>query len=196
MKDLQGELLALTTKGTGADLQILTGQLNYLLWLRSFKVVAQAKGLWNVFIEKETVFAPPKPSDFGFEETDEVEDADDDEKPKERKPSQQIINGKIVKIDDGSIPSIDDPAKKEKTERRRTGRKSLTPAEIKRLMGSTEDTGEAQSSATVPKQSSSTPAEKQYRLALYRFNLDAWERSDKKAHQVMALLVYWVDPTI
>ena len=205
MEDLQGEVAALSAKGTGAELHILTGQLNYLSWLRSFKVVAQAKGLWNIFIEKETPFAQSKPDDFDFAEIDEVEDfieEDDLDKPK---IDQQIINDRIVNTVSEKT-EVEDASKKQKKERRKTERKTLTPADISNIMNQTasgEEPGEEKISgpSVVSQEKTLTStsvisAEKQYRLALYRFNLEAYERSEKRVHQAMTLLVYWVDSTI
>lgn len=73
-------------------------------------------------------------------------------------------------------PEGDKPKKKS----RKSGRQTLGPEEIKQLVD-----GKA-----------STKLDIQTALALYKFDLDAYDKYEKKTDQAMALLVSWVDPII
>ncbi|KAK7729318.1 hypothetical protein SLS63_006191 [Diaporthe eres] len=54
----------LSALGTGVDLQKLTGQKNYLSWKRDFKLVAQAKGLWEIIAGTEKILMKPDRTDY------------------------------------------------------------------------------------------------------------------------------------
>ncbi len=159
--------------------------------MRSFKIVAQAKELWNIFIEKKTVFVLLRFSDFGFEETDKIEDVNNNNKFKNSKIGQVIVNSKIIKIDSISKEFAIDKISKSKF--KKTERKSLTSVEIQYFIVENNIAEETAQKTTI---SSATPTEKQYRLFLYRFNLDVWKQSKKKIYQTIVLLVYWINSTI
>ena len=199
MDNQHAEILALSSEGTGVNLQVLKGQVNYLQWWRDFQVVAQAKGFFDIFTGRETIWAPPNASDFGFDEAEEsVGENIEDDNPSEGPKGPTIVDGKIVKPN---------PTKGNETEttpvKPKKGRKarfSLTPLELSSIRD------EASSSQTVDDdkgkdtQVNTDTTHKKLdlssRLALYKFNLEAYERSHKRVHQAMALLVYWVDPVI
>ena len=127
--DNNGEILSLSTKGTGVSLQILKGQVNYLQWWRDFQVVAQAKGFFDIFTGKEIVYAPPNASDFGFDEVEEVENIKDiDQTDGPHGPT--IVDGKIIKssqTQDTAEVTIERPKKTRK------GRFSLSPIELSKI---------------------------------------------------------------
>ena len=178
------EVLSLSSEGTGVNLQVLKGQVNYLQWWRDFQVVAQAKGFFDIITGREAIYAPPNPSDFGFDEVEEVENIEDvnsSEGPK----GPIIVDGKIIKPDTKEEEVV------EKTKKSRRGRFSLTPHELSSIR-------DEASSSQAKETTGSTHKKLDFssRLALYKFNLDAYEKSHKRVHQAMALLVYWVDPVI
>ena len=47
----------LFTSEAGVSLQILTGQSNYNKWMRDFKMVANAKGVWKLYSGEEVLTA-------------------------------------------------------------------------------------------------------------------------------------------
>jgi hypothetical protein len=49
----------LFTGEAGVSLRILTGQSNYNKWLRDFKMVANAKGVWKLYSREEEVLTAP-----------------------------------------------------------------------------------------------------------------------------------------
>ncbi|OBT54919.1 hypothetical protein VE04_06572 [Pseudogymnoascus sp. 24MN13] len=49
----------LSTADTGIDLERLQGQQNYLRWCRDFKIVAQAKGVWQIISSVESIMKKP-----------------------------------------------------------------------------------------------------------------------------------------
>ena len=189
MDNQNGEVLSLSAENTGVNLQVLRGQVNYLQWWRDFQVVAQAKGFFDIITGREIIYAPPNASDFGFDEVEEVEnieDVDQDKGP----ANPTIVDGKIAKPDQAATtetPVIEKPKKDRK------GRYSLSPYELSKIRdeaSSSQDQGEKAATPTSKKLDLSS------RLALYKFNLEAYEKSRKRVHQAMALLVYWVDPVI
>lgn len=54
----------LSAEGTGVALERLTGQKNYLRWCRAFKLVAQCKGIWDLYTGEEGILDKPLKSDY------------------------------------------------------------------------------------------------------------------------------------
>ena len=87
---------------------------------------------------------------------------------------------------------VENASKKQKKERRKTGRKTFTSTDIFNIMDQVasgeEFGGEGISDSSVVNQekiltsTSVISAEKQYRFVLYRFNFEAYERSEKRVH--------------
>ena len=208
MDSPDGDILLLSSAGTGVNLQILRGQQNFRRWSRDFQVVAQAKGLWDSITGRDVIYAPPNPKDYGFDEYAEAEpESSSKEDPKgktreEREPSPDPLQGDTPK------PSgIDTPAKlaSAASRIRRSGRVSMLPSEVDALLqAGQQQEGDAaaerqQSSSTTPPQAQAKAVPRmdlQSRLALYKFNIDNFEKSRKRVNQAMALLVCWVDATI
>ena len=159
----------LSTEGTGLNLQVLKGPSNYLRWSRDFQVVAQAKALWEYFSGRAEVIEKPKPSDYGF-------------------------GGGSVDISDATPVDEDESIKRIKRERKGKARQSLLPSEIQAI----KDSGDAKegSSGQAQAKPTQTTSDASYRLAVFKFELDMYEKFQKQMSMAMALLVAWVDPSI
>ena len=53
-----------SSNNTGAQLQVLTGQDNYLPWVRDFKLTATSEGVWEFYQGTEEVLAKPEREDY------------------------------------------------------------------------------------------------------------------------------------
>ena len=56
--------MKITSDESGADLQILRGQVNYFRWKRDFKVAAQNENLWSLYTGAEELLDKPDKVDF------------------------------------------------------------------------------------------------------------------------------------
>lgn len=197
MDNPSNDVLLLSAQGTGVNLQVLRGQQNFIRWARDFQVVAQARGLWDVISGRERAHAPPNADDYGFTEVDEGEDI--------TAPTNEEDNGKEEATDSFQEEEHDvttlTPVKVRKgtPSGRRSARFSLMPHEIEELLEANKAETARSKERAGPSESTKNKASTMdfsTRLSLYKFNLEAYEKSRKKLHQAMALLVCWVDPTI
>ena len=172
-----GDAFKLNTEGTGINLQILRGQQNFACWSRDFQIVAQAKGLWDVITGFESPIEQPSIDDYDF--------------------ASGLNHAKIDESIAGPSTGNDTPERESKIrtesgKRRRNRKTTLGPEEVMKLQrdAADEHSGDISPIPTKP------ILDFQSKLALYKFNLDAFEKNQKKLNQAMALIVCWVDPTI
>lgn len=96
-------------------------------------------------------------------------------------PDWDVYSSGITKTETTATPEVEGSSSKKK---RKSGRATLGPDEIAKLQ-STSAEGKTQ-----------TPLDLNTRLAFYKFDLDSYEKYERKSSQAMALLVTWVDPII
>lgn len=58
-----------STTDAGGQLQILTGQDNYLQWVRDFKLTAKAEGVWEFYIGTQEILAKPDREEYQIPES-------------------------------------------------------------------------------------------------------------------------------
>ena len=58
-----------STNNTGAQLQILIGQENYIPWVRDFKMTATSEGVWDFYQGTEEILAKPQRDDYQIPKT-------------------------------------------------------------------------------------------------------------------------------
>lgn len=176
--------------------QLLRGKENARQWKRDFKVAAMAKGVQDVFTG---IFKPspvPNPKDYGLEKdgapSDDtvkfimVVDVEDPSSSADKGlgknvPGQQKRKEKRV-IEKPRSELTDDELLAYKKYQKSLARETLNPDQIHAIVNATNAVQEG--------------LEFSGRLAIYKFNLDEYDKSRRIINTAMALLMTWVDPSL
>lgn len=163
-----------------------------------FQVVAQAKRFFDIITGREVIYTPSTASDFGFDKVKEVKNIEDVDQSKASK-DPTIVDSKITKPDQAASAVKVPIVKKPKADHR--GKFSLSPYKISKIQDKAsssqeQDGNDKGKSPEVATTSTHKKLNLSSQLALYKFNLDAYKKSQKCVYQAMALLVYWVNPVI
>lgn len=186
MDNMSVDVLTLSAEGTGVNLQILKGQQNFLRWSRDFQIVVQVKGLWDVICEREPLYASPNASDFDSDEVDETPTTEESDKHTNLQSGPKIIDDTLVKPNKPKETEDDTTAKKSsKKSCTRKQRFSLSPYELANLLEKNDGKGKATETSSSAQTPTRTKLDLSHRLALYKFNLDQYERSRKRLHQAI-----------
>ncbi|SMR44820.1 unnamed protein product [Zymoseptoria tritici ST99CH_1A5] len=183
-----------SSKGTGTDLQVLTGKANFKKFCRDIKIVAGAKGLLGLLDGSEKIMDEPDRDKF-FDNLTNTNDEDLE------------VSFPMKKQVEETLPPI-----------RLTDTETMTPPKaktirqviIKKKYSALTEEEKAvytrwrrkETNASLLPEELNIEEEKKTKidlglcLQLYKFALDRFEKQRGRIQQLLALLMYWVDPTI